>query len=360
MNERNSAEVCELINKYMLFDETLMNMTTIMIPRKSFYLPDKTTDEFFDVYNELIKDPNFYCSFTQKPDNTSMLVVDVDLQKEIDDENDIHKLYNENDVIELITLYFNELSEYINKQFLSCLILTKKPYIKYKGSKIFVKHGFHLAFPKVFLTLDKRVYIRQKVQQQTKYILDDIETKLWLLYGSRKSRDTGVYKISNILEYDNDGDLLLHKDLRNYKKNYQCFNRDEQLIPTTTVRMMNIWVEYRTKYVFNFTIKINVVKEIEYKISDEKDEIIQEAIPFENLKMIIEKFTYKLSDDFKSWFAIGDAIHNITKGSEQGFELWCEFSEKSEKYDYNECKRVWNRFKDVHTFGTIEYYFRRR
>lgn len=51
-------------------------------------------------------------------------------------------------------------------------------------------------------------------------------------------------------------------------------------------------------------------------------------------------------EDRDGWFRTGMAIHHETGGSDEGFDLWCEYSKKSEKFDLRDSKRVWKSFKN--------------
>ena len=49
-------------------------------------------------------------------------------------------------------------------------------------------------------------------------------------------------------------------------------------------------------------------------------------------------------EDRDGWFRTGMAVHHETSGSKEGFDLWCEFSKRSPKFDLKDSKRVWNSF----------------
>ncbi len=51
-------------------------------------------------------------------------------------------------------------------------------------------------------------------------------------------------------------------------------------------------------------------------------------------------------DDRDGWLTVGMALHHETGGSDKGFEFWCEFSKRSEKFDARDQKRVWRSFKN--------------
>lgn len=50
-------------------------------------------------------------------------------------------------------------------------------------------------------------------------------------------------------------------------------------------------------------------------------------------------------EDREGWYRTGMAIHHETSGSTEGFNLWCEFSKKSEKFSLKDSQAVWKSFK---------------
>lgn len=50
-------------------------------------------------------------------------------------------------------------------------------------------------------------------------------------------------------------------------------------------------------------------------------------------------------DDRDGWLAVGMALHHETGGSTRGFELWCDFASRSDKFDKKDQRRVWRSFK---------------
>jgi hypothetical protein len=49
-------------------------------------------------------------------------------------------------------------------------------------------------------------------------------------------------------------------------------------------------------------------------------------------------------DDRDGWLQVGFALHHETEGSDQGFKLWHDFSQDSEKFDKSDQRRVWRSF----------------
>ena len=50
-------------------------------------------------------------------------------------------------------------------------------------------------------------------------------------------------------------------------------------------------------------------------------------------------------DDRDGWLAVGMALHHEFSGSEMAFDLWCNFSKRSEKFDAKDQARVWRSFQ---------------
>jgi predicted P-loop ATPase len=50
-------------------------------------------------------------------------------------------------------------------------------------------------------------------------------------------------------------------------------------------------------------------------------------------------------EDRDGWLQVGMALHHETGGGEDGYDLWCEFSRQSEKFNDRDQRRTWNSFK---------------
>ncbi|SON54253.1 hypothetical protein HDIA_0712 [Hartmannibacter diazotrophicus] len=51
-------------------------------------------------------------------------------------------------------------------------------------------------------------------------------------------------------------------------------------------------------------------------------------------------------DDREGWLTVGFAIHHETGGSQEGFQLWRDFSASSDKFDTSDQRRVWKSFRN--------------
>jgi hypothetical protein len=52
------------------------------------------------------------------------------------------------------------------------------------------------------------------------------------------------------------------------------------------------------------------------------------------------------SDERPDWIKVGMALHHSYDGSDEGFEVWSDWSSASQKYDPREQQRHWNSFRD--------------
>jgi hypothetical protein len=76
-------------------------------------------------------------------------------------------------------------------------------------------------------------------------------------------------------------------------------------------------------------------------------------------KIIIDTIKPERADNYKDWFSIGSALYNTLEGSEEGLELFLEFSKKCPtKYDKQFCTNLWSTLKDTgFNKGTLIYFF---
>ena len=69
--------------------------------------------------------------------------------------------------------------------------------------------------------------------------------------------------------------------------------------------------------------------------------------PHKKLRSVLDGLDHDdFCEDRDGWLRVGMAIHHETMASEEGRQLWHEFSERSGKYDADDLDRVWNSFGD--------------
>lgn len=66
----------------------------------------------------------------------------------------------------------------------------------------------------------------------------------------------------------------------------------------------------------------------------------------------------KWCEDRDGWLKLGMALHHQFRGSEEGYDIWCAYSQQSDKYDEIDQRRVWESFKqgeNLFTFASLAY-----
>lgn len=98
-------------------------------------------------------------------------------------------------------------------------------------------------------------------------------------------------------------------------------------------------------------------------ISAEPDDdllAIVAAAPLDLTPAQVKEIITGLPDDWvedrHDWLTVGAALHHQFEGAERGFDLWCEWSKASLKFDLKDSQRVWKSFKGSKnpvTFATL-------
>lgn len=89
----------------------------------------------------------------------------------------------------------------------------------------------------------------------------------------------------------------------------------------------------------------------ESAFDDDEDDLIRDlrAAPVDISDEEVEKAVQDLPEnwveDRDTWVVLGAALHHQYQGAQKGFDLWCEWSKQSAKYDPKTQKTVWKSFK---------------
>lgn len=82
---------------------------------------------------------------------------------------------------------------------------------------------------------------------------------------------------------------------------------------------------------------------------DDDLDVIFAAAPMQlddgQLEKILADLPEDWVDDRDAWLTVGAALHHQFEGKREGFEMWCEWSSKSPKFDRKDSARVWHSFK---------------
>ena len=314
---------------------------------------------FYSINHKIAE--NELISIAEIPPPYSQMVVDID--KSVD--GTVPKeLYTNDELLEVVEVYQKVLKETITglkKKHLDCVVLTKHPYVKTnsKTGKKTVKHGFHLHFPYIFIHKDHQKIVNRQVQSLLPDGgVDDVSGKPWLLYGHKKSRVSGSYELNVVV--DADGEIQEPED---WVGTYTLYDINEKPYKSTMDHwtwILSLILWGRQEYVYYD------IDESKVKVAKPKKEIksypkLESEQELKSCQSLVKNIKSNYAEDYDSWVKIGLAIYTCLDGSEEGLELWDEFSQKCpEKYaGREEIEKVWQSMSsDSCTKGTLIHYMK--
>jgi P4 family phage/plasmid primase-like protien len=187
----------------------------------------------------------------------------------------------------------------------------------------------------------------------------------WLLYGSRKSEDMDPYQVTKI--FDSEVNELKLEDAF---ENYELYDSGEDIIKVKgriqeyLPRILSIVPYGRKTAELKHGLENPLKKTIQF---EQKKRNRLPAQCQENISQNLEtasKLLHMLSDERSSdrtdWMKVGWILNYISDASQEGLELWLEFSARcDEKYDETQCIYDWNRMvirNDGVGMGTLHYW----
>lgn len=383
-----------LQNLYSLFNPSKNNglngsseYTHVSMGNKTgqYYLSSSNDHQFYQIYNSILSS-NIPVCLAEKQGDYVPLIGDIDIKIDNIDDNsanfkEIRTLYSNEELLGTIKCFqeaikkniivfsdkVNEDDNYSNypKKILTCVVLEKKPY----KSGNFLKNGFHLHFPYLFVDKNKvkNILIPQIKENVSKYKLgngknlfsnhtenpenfvDDVTSKCWLMYGSSKSEELKPYKLTEIYNYD----LCQIQPLEAFTMG-DFFNREEKklIIDNSNVNFLLpqlLSVSSIKKEIFNvktpLELKIPTKVYLKQKLKDienDSESIRKNLIQAKNLLRILKP---SRADNYNSWWDIGIILFNIGHGCEEAFKLWDKWSRNSDNYDEDACLEIWDKME---------------
>ena len=354
---------------------------SMLQPRGKFQFNREKLETFWDVYcDKISEDENALVGIAEKPQHYLPVLADIDLK--VKDTGDIEfeeHLYTENHVKQIIDIYQSVLRNIVEgctDDNLLCVLLEKQMYYISAGETSYVKNGFHLHFPNLFLSkVDQEVHLIPRVKDATQEmrIFADIGyedssvvidkaccTVPWLLYGSRKAEDMDPYKVTKV--FTSEG---TEETLEDAFKDYFIYDMKEKVIPIShnvkkfLPRILSIIPYGRLTQ----ELKNGLISPLKGKIQEQKTKNKKPLkVSVEEALKISERLLPMLADfrceERNEWITIGWILYNIGDASPEALEQWMEFSARcEEKYDEANCIYEWERMvkKDL-TLGTLKHF----
>lgn len=371
-------DIVKLFDRRYSDDNKYFTHVTMLEPRGKWNLARDNIENFWNNYSKDVDD--HYFAVAECPQKYSMLVSDIDYTCKY--KTKMKHLYGDKDIFTVVRAYIESIGKNVALKSDKCfevVVLIKDPYIKVREDKRLrsaktktvkreeISHGFHLAFPNLFLDLNTRKKIREDAQQIlvescSKVVLDNIDNKPWLLYGSCKSEKSGRYEAAFVLNKK-----IEKIYVEDWLETYKCFDVNEDpFIPEMDdlPRVLSVFPLGRKCLgqkeelgSIGYNILVCERKDKDEDVEQEYDDVKFEE-NFELCKKLINKISDFRADERDSWRAIGGALHTSLFGTEEGLQLFLDFSEKSHKFDREACEREWKGFKGYYKIGTLIYYFK--
>jgi P4 family phage/plasmid primase-like protien len=354
---------------------------SLINPKGKFLLRDEDMKSFWELYQTFEQAKGI----GEMPNSPNLpIVVDVDLKKEIVGnlqflENRV--LYTLEHVKIIIGIYQKVLREIIqdlDEENLTCFLLEKKAYLCQNKDKTFMKNGFHLHFPYIFLNkivheneLIPRINMEMKklkvselptVPNAEKCIDKQYIKNAWLLYGSQKESNE-PYLVT--CAFNNKTQLI--EDWHNCLENYQIFDYKQQKITVDVIdiekflpQIFSITQQHRHDYVYDIKNDLPSITVANNKTVGINMKKIVYPENIENTSKLVDNLLACLSDeraeDRNEWMTIGWILYNIFHGLQEGYDKWLNFSKRSSKCQESVCFYEWNKMKPrEYTIGSLKY-----
>jgi len=347
--------------------------------RGKYQLSRNDLEKFFDQYDP---EKDTLC-LAEKPQNYTPVLVDVDIKRNKDTMNNVSR--SNKHITDVVKSYQKVLKTIINNlepTDLTCIFLDKPIYEITQNKVNYVKNGFHLHFPYIFLDKDtQKVHLNPRVRDEINRLktfedigfedsgklIDCVTDNCWLVYGAVKDQGMMPYKISKIYDH-NCQDISLEKGLSTYPlldtKEKKISLKTENDIIKNLPRILSILPIMRRDSVCKEprmdleNPQKNEHKEQRVKKSSKKYKDKNSEQLLDEAKQLCKIISSDRADDRTEWLKIGWILHSISEGSDEGFEIWNNFSAQcAEKYNESVCEYQWSKMKEgTLTIGSLHYY----
>jgi P4 family phage/plasmid primase-like protien len=345
-----------------------------------FYLSSSNDTLFYENYNNLVTS-NISVCLAEKQGDYVPLLGDIDIKINVEGSSDVRSfkktrtLYTTEELLATIQCFQeaikkNVVSDVDNlKKILTCVVLEKKPY------KVdnFLKNGFHLHFPYLFLEKNKiKTVLIPKIKENIgewkcgnnrklfsdhtenpENFIDDVTSKCWLMYGSSKSEEQQAYKLTEIYN-----DKLIQIQPCEAFTMGEFFTSEEEPLTITESNVINLLPQLLSE------LKVPTKVYLKQKLKDievETSESIRKNLI--KAKDLLKLLKPSRSDEYNSWWDIGIILFNIGHGCEEAFKLWDRWSRNSDNYDEDACLEMWEKmekrdptFRNIKGMGSLRWY----
>jgi phage/plasmid-associated DNA primase len=372
-----AKEITKLLENGRAESGTHHTHVSMRNPKGSFRLSRKNLDKLNDLLCEYNKssfgEGNFGLAEKGQGDFLPILV-DVDLKvpkdRVIATTNKNRVLYTLEDVKEIVEKYQSILRRICEKDLdetlLSCVVLEKPMCMQDVGETSYVKNGFHLHFP--FLFLDRkyiRVHITPAIQswmderglfenigiQDANAIIDSAVSNdiAWLMYGCKKE-GTGMRPYEATCVISAAGKTLPVSEAfagcEIFDADAEPITLTEENVESNLARILSIRCTHRKLTgIRNDLVPPAILRENMPSLETVSSRQEMNSNPTKDIDMasqIIKFVAQHRADTYIDWMKIGWILCNISGRCREAFEIWDEFSRRSTKYDATLMEDTWN------------------
>ena len=301
-----------------------------------YSIPDEKIDEFWDLYNNYFN----YCTSNSRPLNLAILEKPLDISPILIDidikQNDIHRIYTQNDVINIVKKYKKAICEILDNS--ETIIMDAFVFEKPSPRECDDKHkdGFHIIFNDIYVTKQTHIKIHEHVLNQCKNefpkslkhlgdekdIIDLAVTRNnWIIYGGHKKNECigyqYTYKVSD---------------------NNVIINNTNEIDPRYFSIRKIASIVYKEKIGTTHSTESIESNKLHHEPTNTKH-----VDNIETIMKLLNMLSISRCDDEKSWIDVGFVLHNINTSL---LSVWKEWSKQSPKYQESECDKRWKRFKN--------------
>ena len=305
-----------------------------------FYVSQIDLSQFYKIYNKIIESGK-KLHLTEKHKDVSPIVIDIDFRFPSSEGTDRH--YSKEHIRKIVSYYQSEILDHFDG---NATAFVYEKGTKGRLVKTRIKDGIHIMFPYIVTDPMSQLVMRRRIVKRIKEdnvfgdlklsndewdIFDEkvIDKNPWTMYGSCKTDDENVYKITHV--FDN--------------------NMEERAIPETKklIEILSLrnksqddQVEYKneeSKKIYN-NLYQQWFKNKKSTVSTVFDTV---NVDVNKIKQLVDMLDSRRADDYEDWTQLGWCLHNISPGL---LNVWEEFSKKSDKYEEGKCSEVWNKARN--------------
>lgn len=387
-----ASELSSYFERFVAPGESQYYSHLSMMDQKKYRFEQSQLDDMWETYcSALCADPEMVSSILERSMDYTTLRGDFDMKIK---KSDMEKLklsadrpfYALEEVKAVVKMFFDVIGQTVKgvrEEQLFCFLTEKdRPYED--GDNM--KSGFHLEFPFILLSkADQNVIVFPKLSRsfndldifmrfgeyQEHFFDTKVVNNAWLLYGSKKTKASGSYRVSRI--FNKAGKEVSLAQVMENRVIYSCDEEELKMdnpVEYYLPRILSISHHGKKKYILRAIPSDLVAQKSKFKKLNPVEKLaIERAVPInpeERLKEVRELLPFlseARSTDYLSWMKVGWILNNLGEGSQDALQLWIDFSKRTTAGNFSEsvCIYEWGKMivsdsERNATIGTIRFW----